>query len=71
MRGKTQDEVYAAYMFTIEELKDLFTQNGIEPIKTVGKPVFITSPDCLKDEKIFKKYFELEIKYSSLPSVAG
>ncbi len=69
MPGKN-NETYPAYAFTIEELVDLFNQNGIEPIKTVGKPVF-TSDKGLDDKKLFKKMLEFELKYSSLPSVAG
>ena len=71
MRGQGADEFYPAHMFSMEELKELFEENGITPVKGVGKTVFITDRECLKEERIFRNHLELEINYASLPSVAG
>ncbi|MCP4050569.1 MAG: methyltransferase domain-containing protein [bacterium] len=71
MQTGVGNETYPAHMFTIEKLSDLFMQNKIEPVKSVGKPVFITPSDDLEDETVFNNSLALEIKYSSLPSVVG
>lgn len=69
MPGKNNEE-YPAYTFTIDEIIELFNINGIETLKTIGKPVFISNQD-LNNKKIYKKLLEFELKFSSLPSVAG
>ncbi|MFA6714099.1 MAG: class I SAM-dependent methyltransferase [Victivallaceae bacterium] len=61
---------YPAFTFTLEELEDIFRGNNLHPVKVVGKPVFAGKAD-LKDENIYRRFLEYELKYGSLPWLAG
>jgi hypothetical protein len=51
--------------------KSLFRKNRLNPIKSVGKPVWATPEDYLKDKEVYERVLKFEFRFSSLPSVAG
>jgi len=65
------DYSFPAHMFTIEELQALFRKNRLNPIKSVGKPVWATPEDYLNDKEVYERVLKFEFRFSSLPSVAG
>jgi len=62
---------FPAYMFTVQELETLFRKCNLEPVKAVGKPVFTPFDKSLENGEIYKCFLDLELEFSSLPSVAG
>jgi len=65
------DHFFPAHMFTIEELQALFRRNKLKPVKSIGKPVWATGEDYLNDVEVYERVLEFELRFSSLPSVAG
>lgn len=68
---KGEQHAFPAHMFTIEELEDIFKKRKLKPIKRIGKPVWVTFDDDLNNKKIFESLLSMELKFGSLPSVAG
>lgn len=71
IKTKAGFDSFPGTMFTIEELKELFRMNDLEPLKAVGKPVLTTFNECLDDPEIFRRFVELELVWSTDPWLAG
>jgi ubiquinone/menaquinone biosynthesis C-methylase UbiE len=66
-----EDHCFPAHTFTIEELQALFRKNKLKPIRSVGKPAWANGEDYLSDNEVYERVLRFELKFSSLPSVAG
>ena len=65
------DHSYPAHMFTIEELQAIFRKNRLNPVKSVGKPVWAMGEAYLEDPETYERILQFELRFASLPSVAG
>lgn len=62
-------------VFSPEELRNLFENNGLKVIRIIGKPILVQLIPKEKRKEIVKKHFRkilnLELKYCDNPSLIG
>jgi len=73
--SSTQGEIQ--HNFTVEELRNLYLQNGLEAVDIIAKPVFAMAipwsrmEEILGDERYREKILELELRFNSDPRIVG
>jgi SAM-dependent methyltransferase len=71
MGGGDANTGFPAYMFTIEELNGLFEKHKLQPIKNIGKHIYVSRDFNLDNQIVYNQMYELELTYCSLPSIVG
>lgn len=68
---------FPQYNFTIEKLKNLFKNCGLEVVEIIGKPIFARFlakdklNEMLKSKNFFNKLLQIENIYNNDPSIVG